>query len=82
MTDQRRSWVGGCTIGQVLRTTAGRFGERDAVVFPQAALRYSFAEFDSLVDDVAAYRAISFIFHFDPHMGDMNACRATVCSAI
>ncbi len=53
MTDQRQPWVDGCTIGQVLRTTAERFGERDAVVFPQAALRYNFAEFDSLVDDVA-----------------------------
>ena len=53
MTDERQPWVDGCTIGQVLRRTAGRFGERDAVVFPQAELRYSFAEFDSLVDDVA-----------------------------
>ena len=53
MTDQHQPWVDGCTIGQVLRTTADRFSARDAVVFPQAALRYSFAEFDARVDDVA-----------------------------
>ena len=46
-------WVDGLTIGQVLRETARRFGDRDAPCFPRAGFRCSYAEFDRRVDDVA-----------------------------
>jgi len=42
-------WVDGKTFGEVLRQTAGRFGERDAVVFPRLNLRWSYAEFERQV---------------------------------
>ncbi len=44
-----RPWVDGKTFGEVLRRTAERFGERDAVVFPQLGLRWSFAGFERRV---------------------------------
>ena len=46
-------WVDGITIGQVLRATAQRCGRQDALVYPQAAARYSYADFDYRVDRVA-----------------------------
>ncbi len=54
-------WVEGRTIGGVLRETAARFPDHDAVVFPnvpgsgQAAngVRWTWAELDRLVDTVA-----------------------------
>lgn len=46
-------WVDGLTIGQVLRQTAKRCGDRDALVCPHAGLRLSWSEFDAAVDSVA-----------------------------
>ena len=46
-------WVDGLTIGQVLQQTALRVGSHDAVVFPQAQYRATWAEFDQMVDRVA-----------------------------
>ncbi len=46
-------WVDGLTIGQVLKQTALRVGSRDAVVFPQAQYRATWAEFDQTVERVA-----------------------------
>ena len=47
-------WVDGLTVGQVLRRTAERFPDRDALVFPALGVRYSWAELDRRVDAVAA----------------------------
>ncbi len=42
-------WVDGKTFGEVLRQTASRFGDSDAVVFPKLGLRWSYAEFERRV---------------------------------
>ncbi len=46
-------WVDGLTIGQVLTQTAQRFDPREALVFPQADYRATWAEFDQTVNRVA-----------------------------
>lgn len=46
-------WVDGLTIGQVLRQTAAKFPDRDALVFPQTGRRWTWNEFDAEVDRVA-----------------------------
>jgi fatty-acyl-CoA synthase len=46
-------WVEGLTIGAALRQTARRFADRDAMVFPQAGVRLTWAEFDREVDRIA-----------------------------
>lgn len=46
-------WVDGLTIGEVLRQTAQRFPDRDALVVPQFQYRASWREFDQTVDTVA-----------------------------
>lgn len=46
--------VDGLTVGSVLRETASRFPNRDALVFPGAGLRWSWRELDRRVDVVAA----------------------------
>lgn len=46
-------WVDGLTFGQVLRQTAQRCGDREALVFPQAQTRMTWAEFDAVVDRCA-----------------------------
>ncbi len=51
MTDT--PWVEGHTIGQVLRETAKRFPNRDAVVFCNLDVRFSWRDFDEEVDRVA-----------------------------
>lgn len=48
-----RPWVDGLTIPQVLKATAARYPERDALVFPFRALRLNYAEFDAAVDRAA-----------------------------
>jgi fatty-acyl-CoA synthase len=53
MSDPSTPWVDGLTLGQVLRETARRFADHDALVFPKQRLRASYAEFDALVDDAA-----------------------------
>lgn len=46
-------WVEGQTIGAVLRETARKFPERDALVFPKLGLRLSYKALDDRVDRVA-----------------------------
>ncbi len=46
-------WVEGLTIGAVLRRTAQCFPAHDAMVFRQAAVRFTWAEFDREVDRIA-----------------------------
>ena len=46
-------WVEGLTLGSVLRQTAQRFGQRDAVIFPQAGVCWTWAQLDQAVDRVA-----------------------------
>ena len=46
-------WVEGLTFGEVLARTVEAHGERDAVVFPQLDLRWSYEEFDAKVREVA-----------------------------
>ena len=57
MSDQASAnvpWVEGQTVGSVLRATASRFGDRDALVFPSLGLRWSWSELDRRVDVVAS----------------------------
>src|SRR5262249_20210783 len=53
MTDDQKPWVDGLTVGEVLRTTARRFPERDALAFPSLGLRWSWQELDERVDRAA-----------------------------
>jgi fatty-acyl-CoA synthase len=53
MDDRHAPWVDGLGIGQVLRETAGRFGDRDALAFARAGFRCNYRQLDELVDDVA-----------------------------
>ena len=53
MGDRHAPWVDGLAIGRVLRETARRFGDREALVFPQAGFRCDYRRLDGLVDDVA-----------------------------
>ena len=46
-------WVAGLTIGAALRQTANRYADREAMVFTQAEVRKTWAEFDRRVDRVA-----------------------------
>src|SRR5262245_11666549 len=46
-------WVDGLTIGQVLATTAVKFPNREALVFPQLNRRWTWREFASDVDAAA-----------------------------
>jgi len=46
-------WVDGLTIGQVLRATAEKHPENDALVFPQLDWRMNYAELDAEVDRIA-----------------------------
>jgi acyl-CoA synthetase (AMP-forming)/AMP-acid ligase II len=48
-----RPWVDGLTIPQVLSRTAARYGNHDALVFPQLDLRWSFSKFAERVDQIA-----------------------------
>jgi fatty-acyl-CoA synthase len=47
-------WVADETVGHVLRQTAARYPDHDAVVFPRLGLRWSWRELDRRVDEVAA----------------------------
>ena len=46
-------WVEGKTIGQVLRETARRYPQHDALAFPALGLRTSYQQFDTQVDQAA-----------------------------
>jgi fatty-acyl-CoA synthase len=52
--DDETPWVEGQTVGSVLRATATRHAEADAVVFPRLGLRWSWAELDRRVDHAAS----------------------------
>jgi fatty-acyl-CoA synthase len=53
MPSQAPPWIDGLTFAQVLQTTAQRFGDHDALVFPQAGVRRSYAEFLADVRELA-----------------------------
>ncbi len=53
-SESENPWVEGQTVGSVLRATAQRFPDRDALVFPRIGLRWSWAELDARVDRAAA----------------------------
>ncbi|GIW87959.1 MAG: AMP-binding protein [Isosphaeraceae bacterium] len=53
MSHEAKPWVDGLTVGQVLRRTAERFADRDALVFPALGVRWSWAELDRRADQVA-----------------------------
>jgi fatty-acyl-CoA synthase len=50
---QTEPWVEGLTIGQTLRETARRYPGQDAVVFCEQPTRFTWAEFDGIVDRAA-----------------------------
>src|SRR5690348_14135613 len=43
--DHAAPWVDGLTIGEVLTRTAARCAERDALVFPELGLHWSYRRF-------------------------------------
>ena len=54
MIHTEQPWVDGLTIGQVLSEAASRVPDGEALVFPQAAFRCTYAEYDDLVNRAAA----------------------------
>jgi fatty-acyl-CoA synthase len=48
-----RPWLDGLTIPQVFDRTVDKFGDRDALVFPQLRLRWNYREFAEQVDRAA-----------------------------
>ncbi|MBX6311594.1 MAG: AMP-binding protein [Isosphaeraceae bacterium] len=52
--DGATPWVDGRTVGEVLRATAARYPDHDAVVFPALGVRWSWAELDRRVDVAAS----------------------------
>jgi fatty-acyl-CoA synthase len=52
-TESQRPWVDGLTIPEMLARMVARHGDRDALVFPQLDLRWSYREFADRVDRVA-----------------------------
>lgn len=53
MSDVDRPWVDGLTFAEALARTAERFGDHDAMVFPQLGYRRSYATFRTEVREVA-----------------------------
>src|SRR5881394_3481891 len=53
MADSIKPWVDGLTIGQVLSETVRRFGDREALVFPQLGRRWTWQQFADDVDAAA-----------------------------
>ncbi|HVX15673.1 MAG TPA: AMP-binding protein [Pirellulales bacterium] len=50
---QPLAWVDGLTIGQVLEETTRRFGDQDALVFPQLGYRLTYRQLSEKVDEAA-----------------------------
>ncbi|GIW90299.1 MAG: AMP-binding protein [Pirellulaceae bacterium] len=50
---QTAPWVDGLTIDEVFRRTVERYGQRDALVFPQRGLRWSWQQLDQQVERAA-----------------------------
>jgi fatty-acyl-CoA synthase len=68
MTDAECPWVDGLTFAEVLRRTAARHGDRDALVFPWLNHRRSYAEFRA--DARQAARALMALgVHSGDHVG-------------
>jgi fatty-acyl-CoA synthase len=61
-------WVDGLTIGQVLHETARQSPDRVGVIFPSIDLRWTWAEFDRVVDQ-AAKSLIALGFQKGDHFG-------------
>src|SRR5258708_1609271 len=53
MDAEESPWVDGLTFAQVLATAAERFGDHDALVFPQLGYRRNYTEFHSDVRECA-----------------------------
>jgi fatty-acyl-CoA synthase len=53
MSENELPWLDGLTFTEVLGRTVGRFGERDALVFPQLGHRRSYAAFRAEVREAA-----------------------------
>src|SRR5437773_1088061 len=53
MSTTDRAWVDGLTFADVLHRTVERYGDRDALVFPQFFCRRTYAEFQADVNEVA-----------------------------
>lgn len=53
-TDPAPPWVADLTVSAVLRETARRFPDHDAVVFPALSLRWSWRDLDQRVERVAS----------------------------
>jgi len=49
----RAPWVDGLTIGAALAENAKRFGDREAMVFPESNTRLTYAQFYAAVNDTA-----------------------------
>jgi fatty-acyl-CoA synthase len=64
----RNPWIDGLTIGAALRQTAERFPARDALVFPQAGVRLTWAQLDAAVDR-AARGLLALGFRRGDHLG-------------
>lgn len=52
-SEHEKPWIDGLTIGQVLRETAKKFSQQDAVVFCAHGIRFSWSAFDAEVDRAA-----------------------------
>ncbi len=63
-----RPWVDGLTFAEVLRQTGDRFGDHDALVFPQLGYRRSYAEFENDVRECARALMALGVAHGD-HVG-------------
>jgi len=53
MTTRETPWVDGISIGAMLRATAQRVPDRDALIFRQQNVRLTYNEFDAKVDQLA-----------------------------
>lgn len=54
MAADNTPWIDGLTIGQMLRQTAARVPDHDAIVFHALGIRATYREFDRLVDEAAS----------------------------
>ncbi len=48
-----KPWIDGLTVGQAFRRSVEKHGDRDAAVFPQLGVRWSFAEYETRAIEVA-----------------------------
>jgi len=68
MAERTIPWVEGKTIGGVLRETAARFPDHDALVFPELSFRLTWSAFDAAVDQLAR-GLLSLGLHQGDHFG-------------